>query len=53
MKLSIQYALTYPRRRPSTVRHLSLTEVGKMTFFPPDLTAFPCLAMAIEAEHAI
>ena len=36
MKLSIQYALTYPRRRPSTVRHLSLTEVGKMTFFPPD-----------------
>ena len=52
MKLSIQYALTYPRRRPSTVRHLSLTEVGKMTFFPPDLTAFPCLAMAIEAVTA-
>ena len=52
MKLSIQYALTYPRRRPSTVRHLSLTEVGKLTFFPPDLTAFPCLAMAIEAVTA-
>ena len=52
MKLSIQYALTYPRRKPSTVRHLSLTEVGKMTFFPPDLTAFPCLAMAIEAVTA-
>ena len=52
MKLSIQYALTYPRRRPSTVRHLSLTEVGKMTFFPPDLTPFPCLAMAIEAVTA-
>ena len=52
MKLSIQYALTYPRRKPSTVRHLSLTEVGKMTFFPPDLTAFPCLAMAIGAVTA-
>ena len=30
MKLSIQYALTYPRRYSSTVRHLSLTEVGRM-----------------------
>ena len=49
MKLSIQYALTYPRRYPSTVRHLSLTEVGRMTFYPPDLEEFPCLAMAIES----
>ncbi len=49
MKLSIQYALTYPHRCPSTVKHLSLTDVGKMTFYPPDLQEFPCLAMAIEA----
>ena len=49
MKLSIQYALTYPRRYPSTVKHLSLTDIGTLTFYPPDLEEFPCLAMAIEA----
>ena len=49
MRLPIQYALTYPERLPCAVKPLSLTEVGRMTFFPPDLREFPCLAMSIEA----
>lgn len=49
MKLPIQYALTYPRRVPSKVRPLDLTEVQTMTFEAPDTGRFPCLALAYEA----
>lgn len=52
MRLAIQYALTYPQRLPSTVKPLSLTALGSMTFYPPDLQAFPCLALAIRAITA-
>ena len=49
MRLPIQYALTYPRRVPGPVGKLDLFALGKLTFYPPDRDAFPCLEIAVEA----
>lgn len=49
MRLPIQYALTYPARVPCKIPRLSLTEVGKMTFFEPDAWAMPVLQLARRA----
>lgn len=49
MRLPIQYALTYPARVPCKVPRLSLTKVGKMTFYPPDDKAFPAMNLARQA----
>lgn len=49
MRIPIQYALTYPRRMPSSVKRLSLTEFGKLTFFEPDNQAFPCMDLCRRA----
>lgn len=49
MRLPIQYALTYPARVPCKVPRLSLAEVGKMTFYPPDNKAFPAMNLARQA----
>ncbi|MCI8553654.1 MAG: 1-deoxy-D-xylulose-5-phosphate reductoisomerase [Clostridiales bacterium] len=49
MRIPIQYALTWPRRLPSPVRRLRLEEWEKLTFFPPDDEAFPCMALCREA----
>lgn len=49
MRLPIQYALTYPARVPCKIPRLSLVDVGKMTFFPPDAWAMPVLNLARHA----
>ena len=49
MRLCVQYALTYPHRREGLTKRLSLTDVGKMTFFSPDMQTFPLLALAFSA----
>lgn len=49
MKIPIQYALTYPDRFPSPVKSLSLSEIGKLTFFEPDYRNFKCLSLCIDA----
>lgn len=49
MRLPIQYALTYPQRLPCPAAELDLFHVAKLSFYQPDLTAFPCLAIALEA----
>jgi len=49
MKLPIQYALTYPERSLSSVDQLDLATIGNLTFGKPDLDAFPCLRLAMEA----
>ena len=49
MCLPIQYALTYPDRLPSPSAELDLFALQKLTFYPPDLEAFPCLGIAVEA----
>jgi 1-deoxy-D-xylulose-5-phosphate reductoisomerase len=48
MKVPIQYALTYPRRRPLPGVRLDLVEVGRLTFEAPDPRRFPALRLAYE-----
>jgi 1-deoxy-D-xylulose-5-phosphate reductoisomerase len=49
MRLPIQYALTFPDRRPGPVRPLELEEIQKLEFFTPDFRRFPSLSLALEA----
>ena len=49
MRLSIQYALTYPERTGSGIRRLSLEKVSRLDFYKPDFGRFPCLALALTA----
>ena len=49
MKIPIQYALTYPERFPCAVQRLSLSQIGQLTFYEPDLETFECLPACIEA----
>ncbi len=48
MRLPIQLALTYPERLECPVDGLDLTQ-APLTFSHPDLEAFPCLRLAMEA----
>ena len=49
MRLPIQYALTYPNRCESLAKPLDLIATSKLTFTEPDIDAFPCLRLAMEA----
>lgn len=49
MRVPIQFALTYPERKPNNFPKLSLTECNDLTFKKPDLETFVCLKMAFDA----
>jgi len=49
MRLPIQYALTYPEIRSSLVKPLDLCSLPSFTEEPPDMEAFPCFALSLEA----
>lgn len=49
MCLPIQYALTWPERMPGPAQPLDLLTCGALHFAPPDLEAFPCLGLAMQA----
>ena len=49
MRLPIQYALTYPDRRPSPSVAVDLAAAGRLEFRAPDETRFPALRIAREA----
>jgi 1-deoxy-D-xylulose-5-phosphate reductoisomerase len=49
MRTPIQYALTYPDRRPSPSAAVDLVEVARLDFRAPDETRFPALRIAREA----
>lgn len=49
MRLPIQYALTHPHRMACPARRLDLLQCGALTFAAPDLEAFPCLRIAMDA----
>ena len=49
MRLPIQYALTWPERVPGPAEALDLLTCGPLHFAQPDLDAFPCLALAVQA----
>ncbi|WP_202903270.1 1-deoxy-D-xylulose-5-phosphate reductoisomerase [Gorillibacterium massiliense] len=52
MRVPIQYALTYPSRRPTPTTPLNLAQIGKLHFKPMDFERFPNLAMAFESGKA-
>lgn len=49
MRLPIQYALTYPERRPGLVAALDLLQASPLTFEAPDRATFPALDLAYAA----
>jgi len=49
MKAAIAYALSYPQRLPIGQRLPEFDAGQTLTFQAPDLTKFPCLAMAFQA----
>jgi 1-deoxy-D-xylulose-5-phosphate reductoisomerase len=49
MKGPIGYALAYPERLPLKLGYPDFTTLAQLTFEPPDLKRFPCLALAFEA----
>lgn len=49
MRIPIQYALTYPERFESPAGELSLSQIGKLTFFEPDYETFRCINLCRKA----
>jgi 1-deoxy-D-xylulose-5-phosphate reductoisomerase len=49
MRTPIQYALTYPDRRPSPSAQVDLVAAGRLDFRAPDPVRFPALRVAREA----
>lgn len=50
MRIPIQYALSYPKRKFNFLNRLDLAEIGKLTFEKPDNKTFPCLTLAIQSS---
>ncbi len=51
MRLPIQYALTWPERTEGPAAPLDLLTCGALTFAQPDMEAFPCLSLALQAAR--
>jgi len=49
MRLPIGYALAFPDRSTTPFGRIDWTALGRLDFEPPDLEAFPCLALAYAA----
>ena len=49
MRTPIQYALTYPDRRPAATAAVDLVAAGRLDFRAPDTARFPALAIARQA----
>jgi 1-deoxy-D-xylulose-5-phosphate reductoisomerase len=52
MRLPIQYAMTYPDRRPSPAAAPDLIATARLDFRAPDVERFPALRIAREAGMA-
>lgn len=48
----IQYALTYPERKPGILPPFDFLKHPELSFSAPDVIRFPCLRLAQEAVHA-
>jgi 1-deoxy-D-xylulose-5-phosphate reductoisomerase len=49
MRIAIQYALTYPERRPTPLPSLDIHKLSRLEFFEPDHEKFQCLSLAYRA----
>ncbi len=52
MKLPIQYALTWPHRRPGVAERLDWSQAMHLDFEPPDFRRFAALGLGLEAARA-
>ncbi|WP_438432478.1 1-deoxy-D-xylulose-5-phosphate reductoisomerase [Gorillibacterium sp. sgz500922] len=52
MRVPIQYALTYPERRPTPTEPLDLTKIGLLHFREMDYERFPLLKLAYDCGRA-
>jgi 1-deoxy-D-xylulose-5-phosphate reductoisomerase len=52
MKLPILCCLSWPERIETPWRRLDLTEVGTLSFRPPDAARYPCMGLAYAAGRA-
>ncbi len=52
MRLPIQYALTWPDRKPGIARTVDWTQTYRLEFEPPDLERFPALELGLEVARA-
>lgn len=52
MRTPIAYGLAWPERIDAGVASLSLTQLTSLSFREPDLSHFPCLALAFAAAQA-
>jgi 1-deoxy-D-xylulose-5-phosphate reductoisomerase len=52
MRVPIAHALAWPQRHSSGARTLSLFDVARLDFEPPDRSRFPCLDLAYRALEA-
>lgn len=51
MRLPIQYALYYPKRRPLSGERIDFAKLGQITFEEPDMKTFRGLSLAYDALH--
>lgn len=49
MRIPISYALSFPERMNLKLPSLDLSQVGPLTFLPPDPEKFPCLRLAYQS----
>ena len=52
MRIPIQFALSYPHRWESPAAQPDFTQMAPLEFMDPDLEAFRCLSLALEAGRA-
>jgi 1-deoxy-D-xylulose-5-phosphate reductoisomerase len=52
MKMPIQYALTYPHRKPGLARAMDWSKRQVLHFDPPDLERYPALRLGYDAARA-
>lgn len=52
MREPIQYAMTYPKRLPLSMKHLDFSELLQLEFMPPRYDDFPALRLAFEVGAA-
>jgi len=51
MRVPIQYAFTWPQRRPGLVAEPSLSAIGTLEFSEPDVSKFPALELGYRAAR--
>jgi len=49
MRVPIRFAMTYPERSKSNIRHFDIKSFSKLTFECPDTVRFPAISLGFKA----